>query len=88
MYTTTPNVKGIVKWWNTNKGYGFLSLVCVSCDAECDTKDIFVHYTAISGDAFKDLVEGETVQFDLVDSPKGQQALNVIREPMPTSTIG
>lgn len=76
MTTTTPNVKGIVKWWNTSKGYGFLAQSCACCPTQVNV-DIFVHYTAITGDAFRELVEGQAVEFDLVDSPKGPQALNV-----------
>jgi CspA family cold shock protein len=61
---------GVIKWFNDSKGYGFIQ-------AEDSDKDIFVHYTAIQGDGFKSLVEGQRVQFDLVDGPKGPLASNV-----------
>lgn len=64
-------MKGYVKWFNSQKGYGFIT----------DEKglDIFVHYTAIQGGGFKDLIEDETVDFDIMDGAKGPQAINVIR---------
>lgn len=61
---------GLVKWFNDAKGYGFIQ-------QEGSDKDVFVHYTAISGDGFKTLVEGQKVEFELVDGPKGPQATNV-----------
>lgn len=63
---------GLVKWFNDSKGYGFIQ-------AEGTDRDVFVHYTAIAGDGFKTLAEGQQVQFDLVDGPKGPQASNVAR---------
>jgi len=63
---------GKVKWFNSKKGYGFIKL-------DDGDKDIFVHYTSIKGDGFKSLVEGEEVQFDLTEGPKGLQAQNVLR---------
>lgn len=66
--------KGLVKWFNDSKGYGFLSVV-----GDPENRDVFVHYTAINGEGFKTLVEGETVEFELLDSGKGPQALNVIK---------
>ena len=65
---------GLVKWFNDSKGYGFIQAA-----DDKDNRDIFVHYTAIAGDGFKTLVEGQQVQFELVDSPKGPQALNVAK---------
>ena len=62
--------QGTVKWFNAKKGYGFLS------DAE--GKDVFVHYSALQMDGFKELKDGEAVEFD-VDGDKGPQAANVIR---------
>ena len=60
---------GTVKWFNNRKGYGFI---------EQDTgTDVFVHYSAISGDGFKTLQEGENVEFLLVDGPKGPAASEV-----------
>lgn len=65
---------GLVKWFNDSKGYGFIQAA-----DDKDNRDIFVHYTAITGEGFKTLAEGQTVQFELVDSPKGPQALNVAK---------
>lgn len=62
-------LKGTVKWFNVGKGYGFLSSDGIN--------DTFVHYTAINGDGYKELIEGEAVTFDLVEGPKGNQAANV-----------
>ena len=61
--------QGTVKWFNESKGYGF-----VTAD---EGKDVFVHYSAILGDGFKTLVEGEKVSFDIVNGEKGPQASNV-----------
>ena len=63
---------GSVKWFNDSKGYGFIS-------AEGDTRDIFVHYSAIQGEGFKTLAEGQLVDFELIDGPKGPQASNVAK---------
>lgn len=65
-------MKGTVKWFNDAKGYGFLTT------PEHDS--IFAHYSAISGDGFKTLVEGQRVTFDLLDGPKGPQAMNIQKE--------
>jgi CspA family cold shock protein len=62
---------GTVKWFNDAKGYGFIS--------RSDGPDVFVHYSAIQGDGFKTLSEGQQVEFDVVDGPKGKQAANVVR---------
>ncbi len=61
---------GRVKWFNTKKGYGFIT-------REDNDEDIFVHYTSISGDGYRALEKGEDVQFELVEGPKGLQAQNV-----------
>jgi CspA family cold shock protein len=61
--------KGIIKWFNNEKGYGFIN---GSVD-----EDIFVHYTAIKQDGYKTLSEGQIVEFDLVKTEKGLQATNV-----------
>jgi CspA family cold shock protein len=63
---------GTVKWFNDAKGYGFITL-------EDGQKDCFVHHTAIQGEGFKSLTEGERVQFDLVQGQKGPAAENVVR---------
>lgn len=62
---------GKVKWFNNTKGYGFIERE--------NGGDVFVHYTAIQGEGFKSLKEGETVQFDVSDGEKGPQAINVIK---------
>ena len=61
--------EGTVKWFNQRKGYGFISTT--------DGHDIFVHYSNISGEGFKTLVEGDEVSFDIVDGEKGPRAENV-----------
>jgi CspA family cold shock protein len=62
-------MKGKVKWFSNQKGYGFIT-------AE-DGKDVFVHHTAIIGEGYKSLNEGQEVEFDVTSGPKGQQASNV-----------
>jgi len=64
-------LKGTVKWFNESKGYGFIE--------QEEGKDIFVHYSAIEGGGFKTLNEGDKVEFDVVDGPKGPAAANVIK---------
>jgi CspA family cold shock protein len=61
---------GKVKWFNPRKGYGFI--------ATADGRDIFVHYSSISGDGYKTLVEGDPVAFDIVEGEKGLRAENVV----------
>ena len=61
---------GSVKWFNDSKGYGFIQ-------ADDNDRDVFVHYTAIQGEGFKTLAEGQKVDFELIDGPKGPQAANV-----------
>lgn len=63
-------VKGVVKWFNEKKGYGFLS--------QEDGDDVFVHYSSIKGDGFKTLKEGDAVEFEVQEGPKGPQAVNVM----------
>jgi len=61
--------KGTVKWFNDSKGFGFI--------AQDGGKDVFVHHTAIVMEGFRSLAEGDQVEFDIVDGPKGLQASNV-----------
>lgn len=63
---------GTVKWFNDAKGYGFIE--------RPDGPDVFVHFSAIQGDGFKTLTEGQSLEFDVVDGPKGKQAANVVRQ--------
>ena len=64
-------MKGKVKWFNAEKGYGFIERE--------DGGDIFVHYSAIQTDGFKTLEEGESVEFDIVEGDRGPQSANVTR---------
>ena len=63
--------KGKVKWFNAEKGYGF-----IECE---DGKDVFVHFSAINMDGYKALQEGESVQFDVIEGSKGPQAATVTK---------
>jgi CspA family cold shock protein len=62
--------KGHVKWFNEKKGYGFIS--------RNDGNDVFVHFSAIKRDGFKSLYEGDEVEFEISQGPKGLQATNVV----------
>ena len=62
---------GRVKWFSDSKGYGFIE--------QEGGKDIFVHYTAIQGDGFKSLAEGQNVEFEITEGAKGAQAENVVK---------
>lgn len=64
--------QGTVKWFNNQKGYGFIT-------PEGGSGDVFVHHSAIQGEGFKTLNEGDHVQFDIVRGPKGDQAANVTK---------
>jgi len=63
--------KGTVKWFNGAKGYGFIQ--------RTTGEDVFVHYSAIQADGYRTLNEGETVEYELLNGPKGLQAANVAR---------
>ena len=62
---------GVVKWFNNEKGFGFISV-----EGE---GDVFVHFSAITGEGYKTLEEGQSFQYDVVEGAKGPQAANVVR---------
>jgi len=64
-------LKGTVKWFNAEKGYGFIQVE--------DGEDVFVHYSAIQGEGFKSLDEGQAVEFDITQGNRGPQAANVVK---------
>jgi CspA family cold shock protein len=63
---------GSVKWFNDAKGYGFIT--------SDEGSDVFVHFSAIQGDGFRSLAEGDSVTFDIEKGPKGLQAVNVVKQ--------
>lgn len=63
--------KGTVKWFNNQKGYGFIS--------DSEGNDVFVHYSGLNMEGFKSLDEGASVEFDVIDGAKGPQAVNVTK---------
>ena len=63
--------KGKVKWFSDHKGYGFITPE--------SGKDVFVHHSVIQGDGYKTLAEGQDVEFDIENGPKGEQATNVVK---------
>lgn len=67
----SDRISGTVKWFSRVKGYGFIS-------PDDGTKDVFVHYSAIQGEGYRNLEEGQRVEFSIEDSPKGPQAANVL----------
>jgi len=68
-----PNLtRGKVKWFNNDKGYGFIQM-------EDEEEDIFVHYSAIIAQGYKTLEEGQDVEFELIHGDKGLQATNVVK---------
>jgi CspA family cold shock protein len=70
-YLGRQKMDGTVKWFNNTKGYGFIG--------RNDGPDVFIHYSAIVGEGYRTLQEGDTVAFEIVQGPKGPQAANVIR---------
>ena len=64
-------MQGKVKWFNQEKGYGFIS--------RDDGDDVFVHFSAIQEEGFKTLAEGQEVEFEIVEGPRGPQAANVVK---------
>ncbi|ADG06652.1 cold-shock protein [Kyrpidia spormannii] len=65
-------MKGKVKWFNAEKGYGFIT-------PDDGGKDVFVHYSAIQEEGFRTLEEGQDVEYDIVEGPRGPQAANVVK---------
>ena len=65
-------MKGSVKWFSDQKGYGFIT-------PEDGSKDVFVHHSAIQGDGFRSLRDGQAVEFEVTQGPKGPQATNVTK---------
>jgi CspA family cold shock protein len=66
----SERVTGTVKWFNSSKGYGFIE--------QPDGADVFVHYSAITSEGFRNLAEGQQVEFSIEQGPKGLQAANVV----------
>ena len=64
--------QGTIKWFSEQKGFGFIT-------PEGGKKDIFVHFSALQGEGFKTLAEGQRVSFDVTTGPKGEQASNVVK---------
>lgn len=70
-YFKEKQMNGTVKWFNAEKGYGFIT--------DENGKDIFAHYSAIQGDGYKSLENGQAVSFDVVDGARGPQAANIVK---------
>lgn len=70
-YWEVVHLKGTVKWFNAEKGYGFIQVE--------DGDDVFVHFSAIQGEGFKTLDEGQQVEFDITQGSRGPQAANVVK---------
>ena len=71
--------KGVVRWFSDAKGYGFIK--------RAEGPDVFVHHTAIRATGFRSLAEGEEVEFEVVEGPRGLQAANVVRSSEPPSML-
>jgi cold shock protein len=67
----TARISGTVKWFNSQKGYGFIQRE--------GGPDVFVHYSAIQSNGYRELAEGDRVEFEITSGPKGPQATNVLR---------
>lgn len=67
----SERIEGVVKWFNAEKGYGFIS--------QPGGDDVFVHYSAIQGRGYRSLEEGQRVEFEVTQGPKGKQAANVVK---------
>jgi CspA family cold shock protein len=74
----SARILGTVKWFSRVKGYGFIS-------PDSGEKDVFVHFSAINGDGYRNLEEGQRVEFSIEDSPKGPQAADVVAQSTETS---
>jgi CspA family cold shock protein len=74
----SSTLKGTVKWFNDAKGFGFIE--------HTSGRDVFVHYSVIASEGFKTLKDGETVEYELKEGPKGLQASKVLRTVMPESS--
>ena len=66
------SVRGVVKWFNEKKGYGFIT-------PSYGGQDVFMHYSSLDGKGFKTIQEGQAVSFQVIKGPKGEQAVNVIK---------
>jgi len=71
----SSTLKGVVKWFNDAKGFGFIE--------HTSGRDVFVHYSVIASEGFKTLKDGETVEYELKEGPKGLQAARVLRTAKP-----
>ena len=65
-------MKGKVKWFNDQKGYGFIA-------KDDGSSDVFVHFSSVQGDGYKSLAEGDNVEFEVTGSDKGEKAANVVK---------
>jgi CspA family cold shock protein len=70
-FKMSERIKGVVKWFSAQKGYGFISYP--------KGKDVFVHFSAITGEGYKELAEGQAVEFEIITGTKGEQAANVLK---------